>query len=86
MFLKSIFSHVFVYHVQCFFPNIHTYQVFLTQNKSPIQNVGFIFTVVYRTVASNGTCDCPTGNRILVVWISGRSLVYFIYFIVFNNS
>ena len=29
---------------------------------------------------------CPTGNRILGVWISGRSLVYFIYFIVFDNS
>ena len=29
---------------------------------------------------------CPTGNRILGVWISGRSLVYFIFFIVFDYS
>ena len=29
---------------------------------------------------------CPTGNRILGVWISGRSLVYFINFIVFDYS
>ena len=30
---------------------------------------------------------CPMGNRILGVWISGRSLVYFIFFfIVFDHS
>ena len=29
---------------------------------------------------------CPTGNRILGVWISGRSLVYFTFFVVFDYS